>query len=126
MMMQDYEAVQEVGAILVKAIQRSKKRIVLVASSDFSHAGFNYRSTPPSGMRVDKYATEDILSLDPQQLIETVERHTITMCGSGPVAAMLLVAKKLGGTTAELLKYGTSYDVHPDSSCVGYGAIAVS
>jgi hypothetical protein len=24
-----------------------------------------------------------------------------------------------------LLKYGTSYEVHPSTSCVGYGAIAV-
>jgi len=133
MMMQDYETVQDVGDILAKAIQRSKKRIILVASSDFSHAGFNYRSAPPSGMRVDEYATkqdtlaiQEILALDPQQLIETVEQHAITMCGYGPVATMLLAVKKLGATTAELLKYGTSYEVHPGSSCVGYGAIAVS
>jgi AmmeMemoRadiSam system protein B len=39
---------------------------------------------------------------------------------------MLFAAKKLGATKAELLKYGTSYDVHPGSSCVGYGAIAVA
>jgi MEMO1 family protein len=133
MMMQDYETIQDVGDILAKAIQRSKKRIILIASSDFSHAGFNYRSAPPSGMRVDEYATkqdtlaiQEILALDPQQLIETVEQHAITMCGYGPVATMLLAVKKLGATTAELLKYGTSYEVHPGSSCVGYGAIAVS
>jgi hypothetical protein len=48
------------------------------------------------------------------------------MCGYGPVAAMLTAAKRLGATKAELLKYGTSYEVHPDSSCVGYGAIAIS
>ena len=132
MMMQDYETVQEVGAILVKAIQKSKKNIVLIASSDFSHAGFNYQSAPPEGMRVDNYAEkqdalaiERILSLDPKGLIQTVEEHTITMCGYGPVAAMLFAAKKLGATKAELLKYGTSYEVHPGSSCVGYGAIAV-
>lgn len=133
MMMQDYETVQDVGAILAKALQSSKKNIILVASSDFSHAGFNYRSAPPPGMRVDEYAKkqdtlalQEILALDPQGLIETVEQHAITMCGSGPVAVMLLVAKILGASTAELLKYGTSYEVHPDSSCVGYGAIAVS
>jgi AmmeMemoRadiSam system protein B len=84
-------------------------------------------------MRVDEYAKKqdtlaikEILALDAPGLIETVEQHAITMCGSGPVAVMLLVAKKLGASTAELLKYGTSYEVHPDSSCVGYGAIAVS
>jgi MEMO1 family protein len=133
MMMQDFETVRDAADVLSKALQKSTKHVVLIASSDFSHAGFNYRSAPPSGMRVDEYATkqdtlaiQEILALNPQQLIDTVEQHGITMCGSGPVATMLLVAKKLGATTAELLKYGTSYEVHPDSSCVGYGAIAIS
>jgi AmmeMemoRadiSam system protein B len=132
MMMQDYETVKEVGAILAEASQKSKKSIVIIASSDFSHAGFNYQSTPPQGMRVDTYAEkqdtlaiQSILALDPKGLIKTVEGHNITMCGYGPVAAMLFAARKLGATKAELLKYGTSYEVHPDSSCVGYGAIAV-
>jgi MEMO1 family protein len=133
MMMQDYETVQEVGNILAEASQKSKKNIVLIASSDFSHAGFNYQSTPPKGMRVDTYAEKQdslaiqrILALDPKGLIQTVEEHNITMCGYGPVASMLFAAKRLGATKAELLKYGTSYDVHPGSSCVGYGAIAVA
>jgi AmmeMemoRadiSam system protein B len=133
MMMQDFETVQDVGEICAKAIQGSKKKVVLIASSDFSHAGFNYHSAPPQGMRVDKYAEkqdaraiEGILALDAHKLIDTVEKYNITMCGSGPVGAMLIAAKKLGASTAELLKYGTSYEVHPDSSCVGYGAIIVS
>jgi len=133
MMMQDYETVQDVGDILAKTVQNSKKKIVFIASSDFSHAGFNYHNRPPQGTRIDEYATrqdalaiKDIIALDPKQLIETVEKYNITMCGYGPVAAMLFAAKKLGASTAELLKYGTSYEVHPDSSCVGYGAIIVS
>jgi hypothetical protein len=83
-------------------------------------------------MRVDEYAQKQdafaiqkILRLDPEGLIRTVKEHTITMCGYGPVAAMLVAAKKLGTQKAELLKYGTSYEVHPDSSCVGYGAISL-
>jgi MEMO1 family protein len=133
MMMQDYDTVADIGEILTKAIPTSKKRIILIASSDFSHAGFNYRSSPPPGMRVDEYAKQqdalainEILALDPLGLIETVEQHNITMCGSGPVAAMMIAAKNLSASRAELLKYGTSYEVHPGSSCVGYGAIAVS
>ena len=133
MKMQDYDTIQEVGAILVEASQKSKKNIVLIASSDFSHAGFNYQSMPPQGMRVDRFAEkqdtlaiQSILALDPEGLIKTVEGHNITMCGYGPVAVMLLATKKLGATKAELLKYGTSYEVHPNSSCVGYGAIAVT
>jgi AmmeMemoRadiSam system protein B len=133
MMMQDYDTVHEVGVILAEASQKSKKNIVLIASTDFSHAGFNYQSAPPQGMRVDRYAEkqdtlaiQSILALDPKGLIKTVEEHNITMCGYGPVATMLFATKKLGATKAELLKYGTSYEVHPDSSCVGYGAIAVT
>jgi len=133
MMMQDFDTVRDVGTIIAETLQSSKKKFILIASSDFSHAGFNYRSAPPSGMRVDEYARQqdrlainDILSLNPLDLIETVEKHGITMCGSGPVAAMMFATKKLGASRAELLKYGTSYEVHPDSSCVGYGAIAVS
>lgn len=132
MMMQDYETIREVGAILAEASQKSKKNIVFIASSDFSHVGFNYQSMPPQGMRVDSYAKkqdtlaiQNILALDPKGLIKTVEEHNITMCGYGAVAAMLFAAKILGATKAELLKYGTSYEVHPDSSCVGYGAIIV-
>jgi AmmeMemoRadiSam system protein B len=132
MMMQDYETAQEIGAVLAAAIRKSKKNIVVIASSDFSHVGFNYQSMPPQGMRVDRYAEkqdglaiEQILALNPKGLIQTVEDHHITMCGYGPVAAMLEAVKKLGASKAELLKYGTSYEVHPNTSCVGYGAIAV-
>lgn len=132
MMMQDYQTAQEVGGILADAIKNSKKSVVIIASSDFSHVGFNYMSMPPEGMRVDNYAeTQDklaiqnILSLDPTGLINTVEEHNISMCGYGPVAAMLVAAKKLGATKAELLKYGTSYEVSPGSSCVGYGVLTV-
>jgi len=133
MMMQDYETAWEVGGLLANFIATSQKKIILIASSDFSHAGFNYHSRPPPGMRVDEYAKKqdelalkEILALDPRKLIDTVEEHGITMCGYGPVAAMLVAAKKLGVRRAELLKYGTSYEVQPGSSCVGYGAIVVS
>ena len=132
MMMQDAKTATEVGTILAEVLQKASKKAVIVASSDFSHAGFNYMSMPPEGLRVDSYAKaqdhlaiEKILALDPEGLIETVHDKNITMCGYGPVASMLVAAKKLGATKAELLKYGTSYEVHPDTSCVGYGALVV-
>jgi MEMO1 family protein len=58
-------------------------------------------------------------------LINTVQNNNISMCGYGPVAVMLTAAKILGASKAELLKYGTSYEVHPSSSCVGYGALVI-
>ena len=132
MAMQDFETAEEVGIIIADAIKDTKGNVVIVASSDFSHAGFNYSSMPPSDMKVDKFAEkqdmlaiEKILNMDPRGLINTVYANNITMCGYGPVASMLTAAKILGAKNVELLKYGTSYEVHPGSSCVGYGALVV-
>ena len=89
-------------------------------------------SMPPSGMKVEEYAEkqdkmaiEKILNMDAEGLIDTIHENNITMCGYGPVASMLTATKILGAKNAELLKYGTSCEVHPANSCVGYGAIAV-
>jgi AmmeMemoRadiSam system protein B len=132
MAMQDIETSREVGKIIAESIKESDEDTVIIASTDFSHAGFNYISAPPEGMRVDEFAEKQdhlaisqILKMDPKGLIDTVHKNNISMCGYGPVAAMLTASKILKAKKAELLKYGTSYEVHPSTSCVGYGAIAV-
>jgi AmmeMemoRadiSam system protein B len=132
MVMQDFETASEVGKIIADAVKTTNENIVIIASTDFSHAGFNYMSMPPAGMRVDKYAEkqdklaiDQILNMNPEELINTVHKNNISMCGYGPVAVMLTAVKILGASKVELLKYGTSYEVHPGSSCVGYGALAI-
>lgn len=132
LMMQDYETSQEIGNILASVIKKSKKSIVVIASSDFSHAGFNYMSMPPAGVKVEDYAERQdkkaisrILDMDPEGLINIVQQENITMCGYGPVSAMLVASKELGAKKVDLLKYGTSCEVYPSSSCVGYGALVV-
>ncbi|HDM66961.1 MAG TPA: AmmeMemoRadiSam system protein B, partial [Thermoplasmatales archaeon] len=129
MAMQDLETSKEVGDQLAEAIEAEDRRIVIIASSDFSHEGAVYGRSPPRGKRIDEYvrekdklAIQQIEKIDPDALIKTVYREDISMCGYGPVAALLQAAKKLGCSKAELLKYGTSYDVSPESeACVGYG-----
>jgi AmmeMemoRadiSam system protein B len=130
--MQDSKTSYEIGKIIADVIKNIDKKIVIIASTDFSHAGFNYMSMPPEGMRVDKYAEKQdklaikqILNLNADGLIDTVHENNISMCGYGPVASLLNAAKILGVNKAELLKYGNSYEVHPSSSCVGYGAIVI-
>jgi AmmeMemoRadiSam system protein B len=132
MAMQDYETSEKVGNIIADAIKRTEESVIIIASTDFSHAGFNYMSMPPEGMRVDEYAKKQdklaidkILQMSPEGLIDTVQKNNITMCGYGPVAAMLTAIKILGAKKVELLKYGTSYEVHPGTSCVGYGSLVI-
>ena len=101
---------REVGRILANAIKKHDKPVVIIASSDFSHAGFNYMSMPPTGTRVDayaktqdKYAIDEILKMNPKGLIDTIYKKSITMCGYGPVAAMMMAAEELGAGHAALL-----------------------
>jgi AmmeMemoRadiSam system protein B len=132
MRMQDFKTANEVGKIIADAIKIKNENIIIIASTDFSHTGFNYMTLPPEGMRVDEYtekqdkhAIDQILNMNAKGLINTVYENNISMCGYGPVAAMLTAAKLLGACKAEFLKYGTSYEVQPSSSCVGYGALAI-
>jgi MEMO1 family protein len=55
-----------------------------------------------------------------------VTQQNISMCGFGPAVAMLTAAKKLGATSAALIKYATSGDVSGDRDLVvGYAGVLV-
>ncbi len=93
------------------------KDAVIIASSDFSHY------VPAASAQVkDMKAIESILALDPVRLVKTVIGERITMCGYGPVAAMLSAVDSTKGT---LLSYGHSGQVEPMENVVGYGAIKI-
>src|SRR5438309_1196296 len=103
-----------------------------IASSDFTHVGPQYNQIPTRGLSAPEFAKEQdakaiekILALDANGFAGKVTQAEISMCGYGPVIAMLTAAKQLGGKGAKLLKYGTSSDVSHDAHmAVGYGAIA--
>jgi hypothetical protein len=85
----------------------------------------HYESDPVTRVK-DQKAIERMLALDPQGLYEAVTSEEISMCGFGPAVAMLTAAKRLGATSAELIKYATSGDVSGDRQMVvGYAGIAV-
>lgn len=120
MMIQAYEACVDVGRAVASASRG--RNVVVVASSDFTH----YESQASAEAK-DKLAIERIERLDPKGLLDVVESRGISMCGPGPVAAMLIAASQLGAASAKLLKYATSGDVTRDySSVVGYSSIIVA
>ena len=109
------------------------KDAVIIASTDFTHAGPGYGHLPPRGMDAGEFAQQEdkkalarIMAMDPAGLIETVKKDHITMCGYGCVAAMLVATKQLGAKGARLLKYATSADVSGERDmAVGYGSVVV-
>jgi hypothetical protein len=116
MMMQDYASAREAGKAIGEAIAGTSA--VVVASTDFSH----YVS-PETAKRKDALAIERITALDAEGLAKVVERNDISMCGYGPVMAMMEAIKP---KSAKLLKYATSGDLSPMAEVVGYAAIALS
>lgn len=97
----------------------SRKKTVLIASSDLSH----YLS-PKETEKLDRMALEQVLALDPVGLLKTVEKETISMCGVLPTAVILFAAKALGARQARLLKHCHSGDVIPMREVVGYASVA--
>lgn len=103
-----------------------------IASSDFIHFGPNYGYQPISAdirtavawvKSVDKRLIELICKLDAKSFYNEVEENGYTVCGYVPITLLLLTMKKLGAKKAELIKYATSYEIHPSSSFVSYAGI---
>jgi len=123
----DPATLRELGVACARAARERKgisggaPDVLVVASSDMTH----YESAG-AAKRKDELALAKVLALDPDGLLDTVERNGISMCGASPAAAMLHAAKELGAGRAEVVAYGTSGDVTGDESeVVGYAAVAI-
>ncbi len=120
MLRQDLGTSRELGQALATALKG--RDAVIMASTDFSH----YEPQSSASSR-DHLALEAILDRSPESLEKTVRSHGISMCGPGPVMAMLSACKGLGAEQARLLRYATSGDIAGDySRVVGYASVAVT
>jgi len=75
---------KKLARILFKAVEENNKRILIIASSDFSH----YVS-PNEGDKLDNLALEKIISLDSIGLYQTIKSNRITICGYGPIMTLI-------------------------------------
>lgn len=117
----EYATCQDVGLAVAAAVARSERSVLLVASSDMSH----YIGQEQAKVK-DQRAIDAILACDPQRLHRVVRAEGITMCGFHSATAMLVAARELGATSAELVGYATSADVTKEySSVVGYAGLII-
>lgn len=117
----DYAAVRRIGEGIAAAIRAFGDDVLIVASSDMTH----YESAE-SARAKDQLALDRVLALDPEGLLQVCHSERITMCGVVPSAIMLVAARELGATQAELAAYATSGDVTGDKrQVVGYAAMTV-
>jgi AmmeMemoRadiSam system protein B/AmmeMemoRadiSam system protein A len=97
------------------------KKALIVASTDLSHF-----FPKEKAHAVDTDTISLIESMDTDAIIKKMGRAENIMCGGGPVAAVLLYAKKIGTSSVKTLKYADSSQIGGDESrVVGYMAAAV-
>jgi len=116
-----FQAFEDLGRAVATVAAAEHDPVLIVASSDMNH----YESDEITRKK-DARAIDRILALDPRGLYDVVRRENISMCGYGPATTMLVAAKQLGATRAELIRYATSADVSGDYDwVVGYAGIVV-
>jgi MEMO1 family protein len=113
---------ESLGHALAEVIRAEPEPILIVASSDMNHY------EPDDVTRVkDGKAIERILALEPRELFDTVRNEHISMCGYGATVAMLIAARGLGATRAELVRYATSGEVNGElREVVGYAGMIIT
>jgi AmmeMemoRadiSam system protein B len=98
-----------------------RKSALIIASSDLSHY-YPY----DIACRLDQIVIDDVRDFDEEKLLKDLETQRAEACGGGPVAAMLIAAKKLGANIVDTLHYCNSGDVTGDKDgVVGYLSAAV-
>lgn len=117
--------------IIFDAVNKLKRKVCIIASSDFTHFGFSYGFVPFASnvkenlYKLDNGAIDFILKFKTKEFLDYACRTTI--CGAGAIALAIEVCKLIGSKRAELLKYYTSADIARDySAAVGYASIAFS
>ena len=117
----DLETCREMGRAIAGSIVESKKKVVIIASSDLTHY-----EPQEEAKRKDKMVLDAVIGLDPEGLFRKVEEYRISMCGSIPTTIMLIASKELGARRGELVKYMTSGETSGDySQVVGYGGVLI-
>lgn len=106
---------------IAETVKEASEDVVIVASTDMNH----YERQDVT-MKKDDLAIEKVVALDPEGLLGVCEENDVTMCGVIPTAIMLMAAKELGASTAELIEHTTSGDASGDyDSVVGYAGFLV-
>jgi len=116
-----WEQLESLGRALASVISAEREPILLIASSDMNH----YESDAVTRVK-DRKAIDAILALQPRKLFETVRDEKISMCGYAAAVAVLIAARELSATRAELIRYATSGEVNGDmQEVVGYAGIVI-
>ncbi len=119
MLGQDQVNARFVAEKVFEAEKRTGRRVLLIASSDFSHF-----LSPEEGRELDDLVLQRILNKEPKAVYDIVKKHNISVCGYGPVMALMEYASMLPGHyKVHLLNRGHSGEVSPSKRVVNYNSL---
>jgi len=119
-LMQDLSSARDVGKATARVL--SGKNAIVIASSDMTHY-----EPQQSASKKDTLALEAVEAMDEAKFYSIIEKQNMSICGYGPIIALITAVKSLGVKEAKLLCYKTSGDVTGDySSVVGYAAVCLT
>jgi AmmeMemoRadiSam system protein B len=121
MMSIELRVCQQLGEAMADAIVDAGRPVLLIASTDMSHY-----EPDAVARKKDRWAIDEILSLDPVGLHRVIREKQISMCGFAPTVAVLFAALRLGAKQATLVKYMTSGETGGDyNEVVGYAGFLI-
>jgi AmmeMemoRadiSam system protein B len=116
MLEQNHENAVFISKQIIKAQKKTGRKIMLIASCDFSHF------LPPSdGAKMDQKVIDFILQRNAPEVERAVLANRISVCGYGPIMVLMEYARyKNPEYTTEILARGHSGEVSPSSEVVDY------
>lgn len=105
-----------------EANQKLNKKILMIASSDFSHF-----VSPKIGKEKDQYVLDKIQQFDAPGVEQIIREKHISVCGYGPIMTLMEYARMVADKPqAQILKRGSSGDVIPSNEVVDYVSIMIT
>ncbi len=118
MLSQDPEHAQILAEKITMANRNLKKKIMVLASSDFSHF-----VPPEAGARTDRLVIDAILSMNGLSVYRVIKKTRASVCGYGPIMTLINFANRnYSRPVSELLKFGNSGKTTPSDSVVDYAS----
>ncbi len=116
MLSQRHDLARQLGKNIVSAARALSRNVLVLASSDFSHF-----LSPAESKVLDDMVLQQIFSRNASGVEETVRRHQVSVCGFGPVMALMEYAGELNADyKVHMLKRGHSGEVSPSHKVVNY------
>lgn len=113
---QNPDNAKQIAQNIFKANALLKKKICIIASSDFSHF-----ENPEKGKTLDQFVIDQILAWNVAGVHREVTEKNISVCGFGPIMSLMNFAQlSAEKPQVRILKQGHSGEVIPSDEVVDY------